>query len=275
MLQSRRGAQYLRTYFVLCVLCCVLFSLEIFTTLPKFPRHLITWGTTGLSTIVSLPSIGIETVSEYFTDRETLLSELHESKVRIVELSVQNQRIQSLQQTNAELRSLLEIYSSDQNLDFIVAELRANIHTQSRNEAYLNRGSNDGIEPGMAVIDVLGVYGQVVEVQSNTCRIIRITDQRLAIPARVRRTGLNVVLSGLGDNRQLTMQYATVTWDVEEEDVIVASGLGGVYPAGYPIGQVTSIRHEETGVEATVIVEPSAQIDRRRWLLILTQEVKN
>lgn len=206
------------------------------------------------------------------TEREAVLQRLHDLESENVELRIQNQRIQALEQNNDELLSILEIYSADDRLNFVVAELRSKIQTHSRDEVYLNQGSTDGVEAGSAVIDVSGIYGQVVEVQPFLSRIVRITDQRIAIPARVQRSGLNVVLSGVGDGRHLAMEYATVTWDVKEDDVIVASGLGGVYPAGYPIGVVNSIRHEETGVEATVIVEPSAQIDRRRWLLILMKE---
>ncbi|MCY3627779.1 MAG: rod shape-determining protein MreC [Gammaproteobacteria bacterium] len=272
MLSSRRGANQLPTYLILCIVCCLLFALEIFFTIPQTPRHIITWATSNLASIVNLPSTGVDAVSNYITDREVVLQHLNDLERESVELKVQNQRIQSLEQENNELRSLLEIYSSDDRFDFIVAELRSKIQTHSRDEVYLNQGSTDGVEPGRAVIDVSGIYGQVVEVQPFLSRIVRITDQRIAIPARVQRSGLNVVLSGVGDGRHLAMEYATVTWDVKEDDVIVASGLGGVYPAGYPIGVVTSIRHEETGVEATVIVEPSAQIDRRRWLLILMKE---
>ncbi len=272
MLSSRRGANQLPTYLILCIVCCLLFVLEIFFTIPQTPRHIITWATSNLASIVNLPSTGVDAVSNYITDREVVLQHLNDLERENVELKVQNQRIQSLEQKNSELRSLLEIYSSDDRFDFIVAELRSKIQTHSRDEVYLNQGSTDGVEPGRAVIDVSGIYGQVVEVQPFLSRIVRITDQRIAIPARVQRSGLNVVLSGVGDGRHLAMEYATVTWDVKEDDVIVASGLGGVYPADYPIGVVTSIRHEETGVEATVIVEPSAQIDRRRWLLILMKE---
>lgn len=272
MLSSRRGANQLPIYLILCVVCCLLFTLEIFFTIPQTPRHIVTWATSNLAAIVNLPSTGINAVSGYMMDREVVLQHLHDLESENVELKIQNQRIPSLQQKNDELRSLLEIYSADDRLNFIVAELRSKIQTHSRDEVYLNQGSTDGVEPGRAVIDVSGIYGQVVEVQPFLSRIVRITDQRIAIPARVQRSGLNVVLSGVGDGRHLAMEYATVTWDVKEDDVIVASGLGGVYPAGYPIGVVTSIRHEETGVEATVIVEPSAQIDRRRWLLILMKE---
>lgn len=272
MLSSRRGANQLPTYLILCIVCCLLFALEIFFAIPQTPRHIITWATSNLASIVNLPSTGVDAVSNYITDREVVLQHLNDLERENVELKVQNQRIQSLEQKNNELRSLLEIYSSDDRFDFIVAELRSKIQTHSRDEVYLNRGSTDGVEPGRAVIDVSGIYGQVVEVQPFLSRIVRITDQRIAIPARVQRSGLNVVLSGVGDGRHLAMEYATVTWDVKEDDVIVASGLGGVYPAGYPIGVVTLIRHEETGVEATVVVEPSAQIDRRRWLLILMKE---
>lgn len=272
MLSSRRGTNQLPTYLILCVVCCLLFALDISVNIPQTPRHLITWATSSLATIVNLPSTGINEVADYMTDRAVVLQRLDELESENVELRVQNQRIQSLEQKTRELRSLLEIYSSDDRLNFIVAELRSKIQTHSRDEVYLNQGSTDGVKPGSAVLDVSGIYGQVVEVLPFLSRIVRITDKRIAIPARVQRSGLNVVLSGVGDGQHLAMEYATVTWDVREDDVVVASGLGGVYPAGYPIGAVTSIRHEETGVEATVIVEPSAQINRRRWLLILMQE---
>lgn len=256
----------------LSVACLLLLAVEITTPWLELPRFALTWTMSGVERVANIHNILFDLITNYLSDRNELLQQLHEVQAENQGLQVRNQRIAALEQSNAELRALLNIVSTESKLDFIVAEISSRIRTPTRNEVYINRGQDFGIESGSAVIDVSGVVGQVVEVFPTMSRLILLTDKRIAVPSRVRRTGLNLVVSGAGDDQHLEVEYATVTLDIKEGDVLITSGLGGVYPFGYPIGIVKTVRFAASGVEASITVEPTANIHRRRWLLILIGE---
>lgn len=234
------------------------------------PRQVATWITNGLYAVVNTPSRWLERSTLYVQDRQQLLDRYDSRESEIQDLAVQVQRTEALHAENSELRQLLELTQQQSELTFVPAELSAVNLRAGRNEIVINRGETHGVRDGMAVIDSAGVYGQIVEALPYTSRIILITDQRLPVPVRVQRTGLNAVAVGVGNSAELVLEHADVTADIQQGDLLVASGLGGVYPFGYPVGVVTSIEPDAAGVEARVIVEPSATMHRRNWLLVVT-----
>ncbi|MCY4142334.1 MAG: rod shape-determining protein MreC [Gammaproteobacteria bacterium] len=239
------------------------------------PRQVATWVTNGLYAIVNTPSRWIERSSLYFQDRQRLLDRYDNRESEIQDLAVQVQRTEAIHAENSELRQLLALTQHETELAFVPAELSAVNSRAGRNEIVINRGQTHGVRDGMAVIDSSGVYGQIVEALPYTSRVILITDQRLPVPVRVARTGLNAVAVGVGNSTELVLEHADITADIQVGDQMIASGLGGIYPVGYPVGVVTAIEPDAAGVEARVTVEPSATMHRRNWLLVVTSGSTN
>ena len=236
----------------------------------KIPRQVATWVTNGIYSAVNAPGRWIVRSSLYIQDRQQLLDGNADLESQLQDLNVRVQRTEALYAENSELRQLLALTQHPSELVFIPSELSAVISVAGRNEILINRGTTHGVLDGMAVIDTTGVYGQVVEALPYTSRVILITDQRLAVPVRVQRSGVNAVVVGVGNSKDLVLEHADITADIEEGDLLVASGLAEVYPYGYPVGIVTSVEPEASGVETHVVVEPMASMHRRNWLLVVT-----
>ena len=258
------------TTFVLLILVSIaLVITDLSGQLLGVPRQLTTWVTNGLYSGVNAPGRWMSYSSSYIQDRQKLLDLQKEREREFQDAVVKNRRYDTLARENSELRQALALVQRSPHLTLVTAELSALVFVPGRNEILINRGKSHGVLDGMAVLDSTGVYGQVVESLPSTSRVILITDRRLAVPVLVERSGTHAVITGVGNSSELVLEHAEVTADIEDGDLLVASGLGGVYPRGYPVGVVTSIEPEASGVEMRVLAEPLAVMHRRTWLQVV------
>lgn len=239
------------------------------------PRQLTTWVTNGLYGGINAPGRWLTYTSAYMQDRQRLLDLLKERERDYQSALVKNRRYDALAQENSRLRQALATAHHHPELTLVIAELSATVSASGRNEILINRGITHGVLDGMAVLDSSGVYGQVIESLPFTSRVMLVTDQRLAVPVLVQRSGTHAVITGVGDSSTLVLEYVEVTADIEAGDQLVSSGLAGVYPRGYPVGVVTSIEPDTSGVEMRVLVEPMAEMHRRTWLLVVVGGATN
>jgi len=99
-----------------------------------------------------------------------------------------------------------------------------------------------------------------------------ISDISHAIPVRIQRNGLRLIASGSGQIDRLIHNFVPHSADVKEGDLLVTSGLGGKFPEGYPVARVVLVRTDESREFATIYSQPVAQIDRLRYMLLLSKE---
>jgi rod shape-determining protein MreC len=135
----------------------------------------------------------------------------------------------------------------------------------------IDRGESDGFQEGMPVIASDGVVGQIVKVAGNSSRILLITDHSSGIAAVVERSRARGVVRGAGSGR-LTLEFAIREDDVKVGDQIVTSGIGGTFPKGIQIGEVTMVKKGEYGIFQTVEVRPAAVISRLEEVLVLLKK---
>lgn len=257
------------TFVLLILLSIALVITDLSGQFLGVPRQLTTWVTNGLYAGINAPGRWLAYSSFYFQDRRQLLDLQREREREYQDAVVKNRRFDALAKENSELRQALALVQRSPDLSLVTAELSSTVAEPGRNEILINRGKSHGVLDGMAVLDSTGVYGQVVESLAFTSRVILITDRRLAIPVVVQRSGTHALITGVGNSSELVLQHAEITADIEEGDLLVASGLGGVYPHGYPVGVVTSIEPDASGVEMRVLVDPLASMHRRTWLLVV------
>src|SRR5579859_996868 len=125
----------------------------------------------------------------------------------------------------------------------------------------INRGSRDGIARNMAVVTPSGVLGRVIEVSPFYADVQLITDVRSAVSVRVQRTRAQGILEGL--SRGIChLKYVARAEDVQAGDVVVTSGLGGIFPRGLVVGTVVDVEKKEFGVLQEVRVAPAVDFDR-------------
>jgi rod shape-determining protein MreC len=183
----------------------------------------------------------------------------------------QLQLLTFLQQENDRLRSLLNSPVQD-NTRKLVAELMAVDNNPYSHQIVINKGAINGVYEGQPVLDNKGIVGQIMQVSSTNSRVLLIADVTHAIPVRVARNNVRLVVSGSGSLDELLIQHVAHSSDLKVGDVLLSSGLGNVFPEGYPIATITSIIRDESRPFSQVRAKPVAQLDRLKYLLLLWSE---
>ena len=180
-------------------------------------------------------------------------------------------RLLLLESLEAENRRIRQLMASSSALDqrVLIAEIVATSQAPYRHQITLNKGAADGVYFGQAIVDAYGVMGQVIRVNPTSSVALLVTDPSHGIPVEVNRTGLQTVARGGGDGRVLTLPFLPGNADVKVGDLLVSSGLGGRFPAGYPVGEIFDIRRTtgEHFMEASAY--PSARLNQGRQALLV------
>jgi len=202
-----------------------------------------------------------ETRTKLMESRERL-----ERQVLILEQKVQ--RLAVLQAENTRLRELL---NSSANLDasVLVAEIIGVDPDPNRQELVINKGVRDDVAQGQAVLDSEGLIGQVVETGPLSARVLLITDASHAMSVQVNRNGVRAILAGTGQGSRLRLLYVPDTADIREGDLLVSTGLGQLYPRGYPVARVVSVRHHSGAAFSEIEARPTAHLDRVSHVLLV------
>jgi rod shape-determining protein MreC len=218
--------------------------------------------------LVDLPFSTWSGLRDTFAERAALIAENQQFRRDRLQTEFRLQRLASLEMENARLRELLDS-TARVGSRALVAEILAVDLDPYRQRFDLNRGHVDGVYVGQALIDAQGVVGQVVRVGPLSSEAVLITDADHAVPVSVNRNGLRTIAVGTGDSGKLRLPYLTNNADIEIGDLLISSGLGGVFPAGYPVGRVLEITRRPDQAFAEIVAEPSSALDRDREVLLV------
>ncbi len=217
---------------------------------------------------VDLPFTGLRWAARVLSDQTALLEENARLRSERLDVNVRLQRLEALGAENNRLRAMLD--SSARVSDrVLVVEILAVDLDPYRQRFTINRGLNDDVYVGQALLDAAGVVGQIAHVNQFTSEAVLISDPDHALPVAVNRNGLRTIVVGTGDSARLRLPYLTNSADIEPGDLLVSSGLGGVFPSGYPVGRVLEVHRQPGQPFAQVIAEPAAQLDRDREVLLV------
>lgn len=231
-------------------------------------RQTISYLVSPVQSLVSLPSDVVRWSTETFAERNELLESNRTLRSQILVLQQQAQQLAVLEAENDRLRRLLDA-TVRLETSFITAELISVDPDPFSQQVIVNRGAQDGVSVGQAVVDADGLFGLIVQVDSFTSRVALLADVNLAVPVYVVRNGVRSVVVGTGDLNSLEMEYVPDTADIKIGDTLVTSGLAGRFPAGYPVAQVIAIEHDPGEPFARIRVRPKATLNRSRRLLIV------
>ncbi|MES1944871.1 rod shape-determining protein MreC [Salinisphaera sp. PC39] len=220
-----------------------------------------------LQIAAELPSDAADFVTHYL-DRDELIAENEALSQQVLLLRARLQKLAALEAENDRIRALL---SSARSLDeeVLIAEILSVSPDPYRHYVNLNKGEADGVFPGQALVDANGIMGQVTQVNAMGSTAIMITDPNHGIPVEFNRTGLQTIAQGTGKSERLLLPFLPANADVVEGDLLVSSGLGGRYPAGYPVARVSEVTHQPGDEFLTVIAEPTASLNRGREVLLV------
>ncbi len=179
-------------------------------------------------------------------------------------------RLQAAAVENARLRGLLGAGQRG-GLDVQLAPILDIDLDPTRQRLVLDAGSRDGVQVGQSVIDAGGLLGQIIAVEAGTATVLLITDPDHAVPVVIARTGVRLVAYGKGHGDRLELANIPLSSDIKPGDSIVTSGLGGRFPAGFPVGTVLALRPDDSRSFLVGDLKPAAQLDRGRDVLLLRQ----
>jgi len=176
------------------------------------------------------------------------------------DLELRSMRYEALERENGELRGLKDALPPVADR-WLAAEI-VNIQLSSlRQRLLINRGAVNGVFKGQAVLDDRGLIGQTTHVGPWSAEVILITDPEHAVPVRIERTGLRTIAVGAADTTSLALPYLPANADIKSGDLLVTSGLGGVFPEGYPVARVTEVHRDAVQPLAQVRAAPLAHVD--------------
>ena len=231
-------------------------------------RQGVSWIVYPIQLAVDFPVTIWRRAATAMTDREQLLLENERLKREQFSAEYRLQRLAALEIENARLRELLD---SSARLEgrVLIAEILAVDLDPYRQRLVVNRGLEDGVFAGQPLLDARGVVGQIVEVGARSSEAVLITDADHGVPVSVNRNGLRTIAVGTGDSARLRLPYVPNSADVKVGDLLVSSGLGGIFPAGRPVAEVTEVRIRPGQSFAEVIAEPVSALDRDQALLLV------
>ncbi len=221
-----------------------------------------------IQVLVDVPIRTGHWLAENLTSRGQLLEENARLRRDQLVLSSRLEKYEELEAENHRRRNLLES-SEKVGERVLIAELMSVDMDPFSRRIVLNKGSRDGVREGQSLIDSRGVMGQIVHVGPFTSNALLITDPSHALPVQVNRNGLRAVAIGTGPLNRLRLSHVTNDADIEEGDTLVTSGLGGRFPRGYPVGTVVRVERDQGRPFASIVVEPSAELERNREVLLV------
>lgn len=219
--------------------------------------------------LATMPAKLWHQAGEFFVTQRGLVEENHNLRGRHDRDAAQLAQLQSLQQENRQLRNLLALPQrsefSAQPVEILYAE-----RDVFKRKLLVAKGADAQIKLGQVVMDDMGIVGQITRVYPWISEVTLITEKDHAVPVQVVRNGLRTIVFGAGDTSQLSLRYMPVSSDIQNGDVLVTSGIDGVYPPGIPVAKVVKIERDAAYPFARISCLPLAGVDRNRQLLILS-----
>lgn len=217
---------------------------------------------------VDLPFRIWSRLTESFADRNRLRSENLELNARLRLANLQLQRFAALEDENRRLRDMRENSAGVAERVLVASILNVDLDP-FRHRVLVDKGAADGVFKGQAVLDAEGIFGQVSQVHARTAEVILISDAEHAIPVQSNRSGLRSIAVGTGDSDRLSLPFVTVESDLKAGDLLISTGMGGVFPSGYPIAEVIRVERDPAATFAVVDARPTARLDRDREVLLV------
>ena len=217
------------------------------------------------------PAQAAEAIMNYFTAKAQLEKENAVLRTRALQSAKDLLTMEALTAENGQLRRLADARERLPRHS-VFAEIQYAGRDAFSRKVIVDKGTLEGLLPGLAVIDDIGVIGQVTRVHPMLAEVTLITDKDHAIPVQVARNGLRAVAFGTGDGATLDLRFIAANADVQNGDTLVTSGIDGTYPPGLPVARVSRIERDAAYAFAKITCTPAAGADRHRQVLVLSQD---
>jgi rod shape-determining protein MreC len=218
--------------------------------------------------VAGWPGAVVDSISDDAGTRSSLIAENRRLRNEMLVNDARLAKLRAAAADNERMRAMLGVVQRGK-LDVQLAPILDIDLDPTRQRVVLDAGSSDGVRVGQVVIDAGGVVGQVIAVTPMHATTLLLTDPDHALPVAVLRNGVRLVAYGTGRSDRLALASIPLSSDVKVGDVVVTSGLGKRFPAGFPVGTISALRPDESRAFLVGDVKPAAQLDRGRDVLLL------
>ena len=217
--------------------------------------------------LIELPSVVTQTIRSCYLD-DSVYQELEALQEKQLKLESQLQRYDALVAENDRLSRLLTAAQRSEDQVILASIVNAGLDPFSH-RIIINRGAEAGVYIGQPVIAPNGVIGQVAEVNLRQSIVTLITDRSHGVPVQVQRNGLRTIAQGRGQQDQVGVPFLSRLADIRKGDVLVTSGMGGRFPAGYKVAEVQEIITDANKAFLSINATTTAQIDFVKQVLLV------
>ena len=217
--------------------------------------------------VAQTPGSLVDHASTYLQGLHNLQQENSQLKHAQLNTAPNLQRLAQLEAENERLRKLLSV-NEREKANGQVAQILYTARDPFSRKVIVDKGQQSGIVAGQPAIDETGVVGQVTRVFPFSAEITLITDKDQAVPVQIVRSGQRSVVFGLG-NGQLELRYMPANADVQVGDILVTSGLDGVYLPGFPVAKVVNIERDSAYSFARIFCVPVAGVENFGEIMVL------
>ncbi len=262
----RRGPAPRARLFAFVAVCLVLLVADLRFRYLEVMRNALSVVTYPLQMAAATPADVVRNASRYFGTLIEVQRENAELRRHQLGAGERLLRFEHLERENAHLRELLQMAQRIETRS-IAADILYNAPDPFARKVILDRGAQQGVEPGLVVVDARGVIGQITRVHPIQSEVTLLTDRNQSIPVSVVRNGVRGVLYGVGRGL-LEMRHVLADVDIQSGDVLVTSGLDGVFVPGLPVATVTRVDRDADAF-ARIECEPLAAIERSVQVLVI------
>ncbi len=271
---TRSGSQHSRggspgfRFTLYALVSVVIMVLDQRMDLLERMRYALQALTYPVEVAVNSPLAAWQWLERSFASRRALEAENQQLRTRMRDLEIRTLRFDTLARENAALLGLKH------SVPPVAARwLPANIVdielSRLRQRVLIDRGTRNGVFRNQAVLDDHGVVGQTMSVGPWSAVVLLITDPEHDLPVQIARTGFRTIAVGTGDPDGLALPYLPANADVRPGDVLVTSGLGGVFPSGYPVARITQIHRSAIQPMSRVLAQPFAHLQTDRAVMLV------
>jgi rod shape-determining protein MreC len=209
-------------------------------------------------------------MADFFTVHGKVLRENRALNTLSAQLNSELQGYRMLQEENAQLRELLNL-APPHGTHPLAAEITHVLANPFDRRLIIDKGQRDGVEAGRPVVDAAGLVGQVTQVYPDSSEVTLLTSKLQAAPVLNQRNGFRLIVSGTGSDDLLEIRYLDMHADIRPGDILVTSGIDGVYPAGIPVARVTLVEPPRQSPFAHVVCQPIGAIGQHRHVVVLNR----
>jgi rod shape-determining protein MreC len=218
--------------------------------------------------LVDVPGHLVSGMGQHFNDNSDLRAEnLRLQKQHLVDMKAL-QQLALLTAENQQLRKMMAA-SEGAEIKGQLAEIKYEAKDPYSRKIIIDKGAQAGVLPAQPVVDDAGVLGQVTRVYPHQSEVTLVTDKGQTIPIQNLRTGLRGVAYGGQDGGLLELRFVAANADVQADDVLVTSGIDGLFPAGLPVAKVLKVERNSSYAFARILCQPLAGVDKHRFVLVL------